>query len=74
MLADDEHRDPQYLRSLSRIEWQAMYPDDASTARRLSEHFDQLLEVEDRLASVTADDELVEQSPRGHAQRLARRS
>jgi type VI secretion system protein ImpL len=62
MLTDDEHRDPQYLRSLSRIEWQAMYPDDASTARRLSEHFDQLLEVEDRLASVTADDELVEQS------------
>lgn len=62
MLTDDEHRDPQYLRSLSRIEWQAMYPDDATTARRLSEHFDQLLEGEDRLASARADDELVEQT------------
>lgn len=61
MLADDEHREPQYLRSLGRIEWQAMYPEDAATARRLSEHFDQLLEGEDRLVSVTADDELVEQ-------------
>jgi type VI secretion system protein ImpL len=39
-----------------------MYPDDASTARRLSEHFDQLLEVEDRLASTNVDNELVEQS------------
>lgn len=62
MLSDDEHRDPQYLRSLSRVEWQAMYPDDAATARRLSEHFDQLLEVEDRLASVSPDAALIEQS------------
>lgn len=68
MLADDEHRDPQYLRSLSRVEWQAMYPDDAATARRLSEHFDQLLETEDRLASVSPDAALIEQS------RLAMRS
>lgn len=62
MLADAGRRDPQYLRSLSRIEWQAMYPEDVSTANRLSEHFDQLLEADDRLASVTADDELIEQT------------
>jgi type VI secretion system protein ImpL len=43
MLGFSEHRDADYLRYLSRIEWQRIYPDDATTSQLLSEHFEELL-------------------------------
>jgi hypothetical protein len=62
MLAENAHRDPQYLRALSDVEWQRMYPDDPTTAKRLGEHFGELLDEPDRLGSVSVDTELIEQS------------
>ncbi|MEP7243445.1 MAG: type VI secretion system membrane subunit TssM [Gammaproteobacteria bacterium] len=62
MLGEDEHRDGQYLRALGRVEWQRMLPEDTATARRLGDHFDQLLEEKGRLRSVSVDAELVEQA------------
>jgi type VI secretion system protein ImpL len=62
MLGEDEHRDAEYLRSLSRLEWQRMFADDSTTAERLSEHFDELLADPHRLRSVSFDPQLVEQT------------
>ena len=62
MLAENAHRDAQYLRALSDVEWQRMYPDDAMTAKRLGEHFGELLDAPDRLGSVSVDAALVEES------------
>jgi type VI secretion system protein ImpL len=62
MLAQAEHRDLDYLRYLSRIEWQQLYPDDEATAQRLSEHFDELLPDRNRLRSISMDRALVDQS------------
>jgi type VI secretion system protein ImpL len=62
MLGQPEHREPDHMRVLSRLEWQRAYPDDETTARRFSEHFDQLLENPERLRSIPVDAELVEQA------------
>jgi type VI secretion system protein ImpL len=62
MLAQSEHRDLDYLRYLSRIEWQQLYPDDDATAQRLSEHFEELLTDRNRLAPIPMDRALVDQA------------
>ena len=62
MLAGPEHRDLDYLRYLSRIEWQQVYPDDDATAQRLSEHFEELLTDRNQLRSISMDRALVDQS------------
>ena len=61
MLGDAKHRDATHLRILSEREWTQLYPGDAATAQRLSEHFEQLL-GHDYLKSVSLDPEAVEQA------------
>lgn len=61
MLAQSEHRDRDYLQYVSRIEWPRMHA-GGGMARRLGEHFDELLAEKSRLRSITADEAVVEQA------------
>jgi len=61
MLGEARHRDVNHLRFLSEAAWRQMYPGDAATAQRLSEHFEQLLSHDD-LKSVSLNSQAVEQA------------
>lgn len=61
MLGDARHRDATHLRFLSEAIWRQMYPGDAATARRLNEHFGQLLS-HDELKSVSLNTQAVDQA------------
>jgi type VI secretion system protein ImpL len=62
MLGDPDHRDPDHLRVLARIELRSMYPNDEGTRERLSSHFDALLADPKEMRSAALSQELIEQA------------
>jgi len=62
MLGDAAHRDPANLQALAAAELRRMYPSDEVTARRFTEHFQQLFTDGDRLTSQPVNREVVEQA------------
>jgi type VI secretion system protein ImpL len=61
MLGSAQHRDPEHLRYLSRLEWHRLYAGDPTLAQALGDHFEELL-VGDRLSSVPIDDQAIAQA------------
>jgi type VI secretion system protein ImpL len=62
MLADATHREVTSLRVLGNTEWRRMYPSDAVTALRVSDHLEQLFVDGDHLTSQPVDKNAVEQA------------
>ncbi|MDB6010418.1 MAG: type secretion protein [Gammaproteobacteria bacterium] len=62
MLADSSHRDAGNLRVLASNELGRVYPGDEATARRFTEHFQQLFADGDRLTSQPVNQDVVEQA------------